>query len=162
MKYLLDTNICIFLKRGDDIIDRKIEEVSQKNCFVSEVTVAELKYGAEHSDRRDASMKKVNLLLARFEVIQITPSIDLYAIEQAKLKKIGKLLEKFDALIAATAVIHDLTLVTADLAFNRFQNLKIENWATHLSQKPPYLPQWKHQNPNSKPSTITSTPSLPT
>lgn len=44
--YLLDTNICIFLLRGKYDVDKKIDSVGLGNCAISEITVAELKYGA--------------------------------------------------------------------------------------------------------------------
>ena len=46
-KYLLDTNICIFLLRGKYNVNKKIDTVGLDNCYISEITVAELKYGAE-------------------------------------------------------------------------------------------------------------------
>lgn len=46
-KYLLDTNICIFLLRGKYNVDLKIDNVGLNNCCISEITIAELKYGAE-------------------------------------------------------------------------------------------------------------------
>lgn len=49
MKYLLDTNICIALLRGNRDIEHKIESVGYYNCFLSEITVAELIYGAYKS-----------------------------------------------------------------------------------------------------------------
>jgi tRNA(fMet)-specific endonuclease VapC len=138
MKYLLDTNICVYLKNGDHIIARKVGEVLSKNCFMSEVTLTELKFGAEYSPRREENMRKVDSLLAQFDVIPISHSIDVYAREQATLKKNGKMMEKFDALIAATAIVHNLILVTNDFAFSRIEKLKIENWASHLLAKPKF------------------------
>jgi tRNA(fMet)-specific endonuclease VapC len=44
-QYLLDTNICIYYIKGLYELDRKIETAGQRNCFISEITVAELKYG---------------------------------------------------------------------------------------------------------------------
>ena len=48
-KYLLDTNICIYFIKGLFDLNKKIIEVGQENCFISEMTVAELKYGVENS-----------------------------------------------------------------------------------------------------------------
>ena len=45
-KYLLDTNICVYFLRGKYSLDRKIRQVGWDNCYISEITVAELKYGA--------------------------------------------------------------------------------------------------------------------
>lgn len=47
MKYLLDTDMCIFFFQGKLNIKNKIEEVGLGNCYISEITIAELKYGAE-------------------------------------------------------------------------------------------------------------------
>lgn len=50
MQYLLDTNICIYLFKGKFNIDKKIEKVGIQNCAISEITYAELIYGAENSE----------------------------------------------------------------------------------------------------------------
>ncbi len=46
MKYLLDTDICIFFLKGKFNIYEKIKQVGVENCYISEITIAELKYGA--------------------------------------------------------------------------------------------------------------------
>ena len=48
-KYLLDTNICIYFLKGQYDLNKKIESVGEQNCFISEITIAELKYGIENS-----------------------------------------------------------------------------------------------------------------
>ena len=47
IKYLLDTNICVFLLRGKYHVDEVINKHGLANCAISEITLAELKYGAE-------------------------------------------------------------------------------------------------------------------
>jgi len=47
MKYLLDTNICIYFFKGLYHLDEKIENIGLQNCAISEITLAELFYGAE-------------------------------------------------------------------------------------------------------------------
>jgi len=49
MKYLLDTNICVHYLRGQFKLADKIQEVDLRNCAISEITLAELAYGAENS-----------------------------------------------------------------------------------------------------------------
>lgn len=49
---MLDTNLCIFLLRGKYNIDKNIDAVGIDNCYISEITVAELKYGAELGRRK--------------------------------------------------------------------------------------------------------------
>ena len=51
-KYLLDTNICVFYFRENKIVRNKIERIGIENCYVSEITIAELLYGAEKSQRQ--------------------------------------------------------------------------------------------------------------
>ena len=51
--YLLDTNICAFLLRGKYHVDQMMDRVGWNNCYISEITVLELKFGAELSKQRD-------------------------------------------------------------------------------------------------------------
>lgn len=55
MQYLLDTNICIFFLRGKLDFDKIIRQKGHQNCFISEITVFELKYGAENSENPNKS-----------------------------------------------------------------------------------------------------------
>jgi tRNA(fMet)-specific endonuclease VapC len=59
-KYLLDTNICIFFLKGKYDLNKQLKKVGLQNCCISEVTLAELKYGAECSERVIENMKMVN------------------------------------------------------------------------------------------------------
>jgi len=52
-KYLLDTNICIHFLGNEFSIKEKIDDSGLENCFVSEVTIAELKFGAENSQNKE-------------------------------------------------------------------------------------------------------------
>lgn len=51
-KYLLDTNVCVFLLRGKYNVDQKIDNVGWENCCISSITAAELKFGAELKEKR--------------------------------------------------------------------------------------------------------------
>jgi tRNA(fMet)-specific endonuclease VapC len=51
MKFLIDTNICIFYLKGKYDLQIKFQKIGIENCFISEITVAELKYGAEYSEK---------------------------------------------------------------------------------------------------------------
>ena len=65
MQYLLDTNICVFFLRGKLNLDEIIRDKDPKNCFVSEITVFELRYGAENSENPTKSHKAVGLIYKR-------------------------------------------------------------------------------------------------
>ena len=95
-KYLLDTNICIFFIKGLYALNEKIAEVGEENCFISEVTVAELKYGIENSPNKEKMRPIVEAFIPKFAIIPIFDSLDIYATEKAKLRKQGLLIDDFD------------------------------------------------------------------
>jgi len=129
-KYLLDTDISVFYLRGKYNINQKLKEiVGYDNCFISEITLAELKYGAELSENADKNLRAVNELANKIGVLPIFNSLDLYAREKARLRKIGSLIDDFDLLIGCSAIKNSLILVTNnENHFERIANIKIENW----------------------------------
>jgi tRNA(fMet)-specific endonuclease VapC len=128
-RFLLDTNICIYLTNGRFDIDKKIDSVEVDNCFVSEITIAELKFGVENSDYKEKNKKSIDALAKRFTIIPIFNSLDIYAKEKARLRKKGQQLDDFDLLIGATAISNNFVLVTRNVAdFSRMERIVIENW----------------------------------
>jgi tRNA(fMet)-specific endonuclease VapC len=128
-KYLLDTNICIYFLKGKFGLNDKIVAAGQENCFISEMTVAEMKYGVENSKTPEIMAPLVTAFLAKFVVIPIYASLDVYAKEKAKIRKKGLLIDDFDILIGATAITHGLIMVTNNTAhLSRLDNIMIENW----------------------------------
>jgi len=130
-KYLLDTNICIFYIKGQYELNKKIAEVGEQNCFISEMTVAELKYGVENSKTVEAMRTIVEAFIPKFAIIPIYNSLDIYAKEKAKLRKQGLLIDDFDILIGCTSIANGLTMVTNNVVhLNRLANIVIEDWTT--------------------------------
>jgi tRNA(fMet)-specific endonuclease VapC len=130
-KYLLDTNICIFYIKGQYELNKKIAEVGEENCFISEMTVAELKYGVENSKTIETMRKIVEAFIPNFVVIPIYNSLDIYAKEKAKLRRQGLLIDDFDILIGATSIANSLIMVTNNVAhLNRLDNIVVEDWTT--------------------------------
>lgn len=130
-KYLLDTNICIYFLKGQYDLHRKIENAGIGNCFVSEITVAELKYGVENSTQKAKNREILEKFLARFVVIPIFSALDIYAKEKARLKTTGMVLDDFDLLIGATAITNKLSIVTRNISdFNRLDGIQIEDWTS--------------------------------
>jgi tRNA(fMet)-specific endonuclease VapC len=132
MKYLLDTNICVFFLRGKLNLDQHVKEHGRENCFISEITVAELRYGAENSDNPVKSHAAVDSFLNGLSIIPIFGSIGLYAKEKVRLKRMGTPIhDEFDLMIGVTAIENKLTLITDNLKdFERLDGIKIENWFT--------------------------------
>lgn len=130
-KYLLDTNICIYFLKGLFELYHKIEQAGIENCFISEITVAELKFGAENSSNPTKNKETIDKFLNKFTILPIFTSLDIYAKEKTRLRKKGKPLDDFDLLIGATAVSNNLTLVTKNISdFNRLEIIKIEDWTS--------------------------------
>ncbi len=130
MQYLLDTNICVFFLRGKLNLNEIIKDKGKENCFVSEITVFELRYGAENSENPTKSHKAVDLFVNGITVIPIYSSIKKYANEKVRLRRIGKPMnDEFDLLIGVTAIENKLTLVTDnEKDFVNIEGIKIENW----------------------------------
>jgi len=130
MPFLLDTSICVFFLRGKINLDKIIKEVGLENCYISEITVAELRFGAENSENPNKSHKAVDSFLQGLTVIPIFGSIRKYAQEKVRLRKLGKPLnDEFDLLIGVTSIVNQLTLVTDNLKdFERLEGILLENW----------------------------------
>jgi tRNA(fMet)-specific endonuclease VapC len=128
-KYLLDTNICAYFLNGKFNLKEKIDDAGFENCFVSEITIAELKYGVEKSVHKDKNRKAIEEFKTKFEILPIFPALDIYAKEKSRLKTKGKILDDFDLLIGATAIFNDITLVTRNLSdFERLEGIMIDDW----------------------------------
>ncbi|HBA31614.1 type II toxin-antitoxin system VapC family toxin [Parabacteroides goldsteinii] len=131
-KYLLDTNICIFLLRGKYNVDKKIDTVGLDNCFISEITVAELKYGAELGRQNSLQHRIQNLdsFIKSINVLPITDAIDMFATEKARLRIAGTPMDdNFDLLIGCTALVYDMVMVTENLKdFQNINHIQLENW----------------------------------
>ena len=126
---MLDTNICIFFLKGQYELNKKIADLGEENCFISEITVAELKYGIENSKTIEAMRVIVEAFIPKFAIIPIYNSLNIYAKEKASLRKQGLLIDDFDILIGATAVANDMVMVTNNVAhFDRISDIVIEDW----------------------------------
>jgi tRNA(fMet)-specific endonuclease VapC len=131
-QYLLDTNICIYYIKGLHDLKSKFEKVGPENCFMSEITLAELKFGVAKSQVKKKNQKALENFLSGIQILPIFPALDIYAAEKAHLQKSGKIIDDFDLLIAATAVSFDLTMVTNNTShFNRLADIKLEDWTVN-------------------------------
>lgn len=131
MKYLLDTDTCIYLiKKKPPKVLRRFEEYSVGEIGISSISVAELQYGAQKSQHTEQNQKALQQFLAPL----ITVSFDeqaasVYGKIRAQLEKAGKPIGGMDTLIAAQAVSLEVTLVTNnEREFSRIPDLKLVNW----------------------------------
>ncbi len=107
----------------------KLESAGTDNCFISEITLAELKFGVENSQNKEKNLVALGNFLTGVIVIPIFPSLDVYAKVKARLRKAGQPIDDFDLLIGATAISNDLILITNNVShLGRMQGIKIEDW----------------------------------
>lgn len=129
IQYLLDTNICAYFLNGKFDLVETIERKGFEHCAVSEITIAELKYGAEKSLYKEKNRKVIELFQQQFNVLPIFSALDIYAKEKARLKIKGMMLDDFDLLIGSTAIFNNLIVVTKNKSdFERMEQIKIEDW----------------------------------
>ena len=128
-KYLIDTNIAIFYMKGKFDLDSKFDKATAENCFISEITLAELKFGVEKSEKPEKNKKALDNFLTGVQILPIFLSLDLYAKEKARLQKAGKPIDDFDLLIGVTSIIHKLIMITNNTNhFKRISGIKLEDW----------------------------------
>jgi tRNA(fMet)-specific endonuclease VapC len=134
MNFLLDTNICIYFLKGKFELVGKIEKIGIDSGFISEITIAELKFGIENSTFPGKNRAVVEDMIKRFKHLPIFNVLDVYAKEKARLKKEGKIVDDLDLFIGATAIANDMVLVTNnERHFERLNNIRIENWTNNNS-----------------------------
>lgn len=132
-KYLLDTNICIYFLNGMFNLKEQIRNRGFEHCAISEITIAELKYGIAKSSRSEENALALESFQSKIEIIPIFPALDVYASEKARLKTKGSMIDDFDLLIGSTAIFHNMVLVTKNTSdFDRLSGIVIEDWTVSL------------------------------
>ncbi|MBF0242372.1 MAG: type II toxin-antitoxin system VapC family toxin [Desulfamplus sp.] len=132
MKYLIDTNICIYImnKRPVSVINR-FKAVELGDIGVSSITVSELQYGVSKSKFIKKNKERLEEFLIPFEILPYdNKAAEVYGDIRYRLEQLGQPVGPMDLLIAAHAISKCLILVTNnEKEFIRIENLKIENWA---------------------------------
>lgn len=130
MRYLLDTNICIYIinERPAQVLQRLID-AGQASLALSTVTVAELAFGVEKSNRADSRPKLENFL-SKFPVLPWDQNAAwAYAKVRKNLEASGQRIGERDLLLASQALASDLIVVTNNTReFERVAGLQLENW----------------------------------
>jgi tRNA(fMet)-specific endonuclease VapC len=128
-RYLIDTDICIWFLRGLTHVRERFRAAGYANCTISEITLAELLFGAYRSADPEKNLRRLDVLLADIAVLPTSMAIDRFAREKARLFSLGTPVDDFDLLIGTTAVHHGLTLVTNNTKhFQRIQGIQLEDW----------------------------------
>ena len=131
MRYMLDTNICIYLiKRQPPQVLKRLEALTQGSAVMSVVTYAEMRAGLEMPNANRAQDERVlALLISRIPVLPFTETDAInFGVLRAAVRDRRR--DTMDRLIAAHAVSVGVTLVTNNEAdFKDYPGLVVENWA---------------------------------
>ncbi len=132
MKYLVDTNILIYLMNSKSLkLQKKFTRRSIEEFCVSSVTVAELIYGAKKSKNVEKKLNSVIKILSPLTIIDFTSKDAFeYGDIRTNLEIKGKVIGANDLLIAAQARQRNLIVLTANIKeYDRVEGLKVVNWS---------------------------------
>ena len=130
LRYLLDTNIVIYVLRQRPIEVLSTFNTNASRMAMSSITLAELMYGAEKSSRMSENLAAVEDFCSRLQVLPYgAKAAQHYGTIRAALEKIGQPIGVNDLHIAAHARSEGLVLVTNNMwEFTRVPGLELENW----------------------------------
>jgi predicted nucleic acid-binding protein len=128
--YLLDTDTVIYSLKGHEAVSGHLQRHLDDPIKISIITCMELYYGAHKSKQITGNLAKIRTLERSIEVKPVgQESAETYGMLKAQLEKKGSRLDDFDLIIAASALAHNLTLVTNNTDhFKRIDGLKLANW----------------------------------
>ena len=131
MKYLLDTNMCVFaLRNKPRAVSDRIQQHKPDDIVISTITVAELRVGADKSNRPEENHRQISDFLLTFDVLMFdSGAADAYGVIRADLERRGQPIGELDMLLAAHAVSQNLIFVTHNTSeFQRVKGLQLEDW----------------------------------
>jgi tRNA(fMet)-specific endonuclease VapC len=132
MKYLIDTNISIYIMNQHPAkVIQKFKQHEVGDIAVSTITISELQFGVSKSASPEKNQNRLDEFLTPLQILPYdSVAAAAYGEIRHQLEKKGQPIGPLDLLIAAHAIGHGLILITNnERAFNRIDDLKIENWA---------------------------------
>lgn len=133
LRYLLDTNICIYIaKQKPESVLHKFEQLSVGEVGMSTITYGELLFGAQKSHHPKKSLSIIEELTSLIPPLPLSTETGIYYGEvRSYLEKHGKPIGNNDLWIAAHALDLKLIIVTNNMKeFSKVPHLKVENWVT--------------------------------
>ena len=131
-RYLLDTNICIYIRQQrPEAVLRRFRKLRRGEAALSVITYGELIYGAAKSTQADLAHERLRELLDWLPALALPEAAgEVYGAIRYELASKGEMIGNNDLWIAAHAVASELTLVTNnEKEFRRVRGLKVQNWA---------------------------------
>lgn len=130
LQYMLDSDICIYLnKRHPSKLSERFNRLAEQIC-ISTITLAELYFGAEKSERRIENLEALDRFFGRLEILEFSrKAASHFAQLRVELQRAGTPIGPYDLLIGAHARAEGLILVTNnEREFRRLPGLRVENW----------------------------------
>jgi tRNA(fMet)-specific endonuclease VapC len=131
MRFLLDTNICIYIIKQKPLkVFDKFQTLTPSDVGVSSITVAELEYGAYKSQRQEQNRAALSQFLIPLEILPFDErATQTYGQIRAELERRGTVIGSMDMLIASQAISLGLSLVTNNVReLSQIPGLTLENW----------------------------------
>ena len=131
MRYLLDTNTCIYIiKRSPERLMLRFKRLRVGDVGVSAITVCELQFGVSNSSQPEKNQRALTEFLGPLEILDFPATASVvYGEIRTRLQRAGTPIGSYDLLLAAHALHRNLTLVTNNVReFSRVPDLRIENW----------------------------------
>ncbi len=131
VRYLLDTNICLYIaKHNPPAVRARFEQHAANELAMSVVTLGELRHGAEKSQAWEKALATLSRLEASIQVAPLTETAGQhYGQIRATLETSGTPIGNNDLWIAAHARAEGWILVTDnEREFKRVEGLQVENW----------------------------------
>ncbi len=132
MKYLLDTNICIYvIRKKTEHLIRRFTSQKVGDIGISAITVSELQYGIQRSSKPVQNQEALDRFLVPLTILDYDYAASVaYGRIRATLEAAGTPVGSLDTLIAAHALSQNLILVTNNVReFSRVEGLSIEDWS---------------------------------
>ena len=135
IRYLLDTNICIYLiKKHPPEVLARFQQIQLKQLHIPSITLFELYFGIEKNNSQQRNLAALENFIAPLTIVDFTLDAAKKAAKiRNDLQKQGTPIGAYDIQIAAMALSHNMTLLTNNVRenvreFERVKSLKLENW----------------------------------
>jgi tRNA(fMet)-specific endonuclease VapC len=131
VRLLLDTNTCIEILRGKQaVVLARYASCARSDIALSAIVRSELQAGALLSAKPDENRQVVESFCALYSCLPFDAlAADVHAQWHVRLRRTGQMIGANDLMIAATALVHGLTVITHNIhEFQRVTDLRIEDW----------------------------------
>lgn len=128
-RYLVDTDWIIHWLNGHPAIGRRLEALRPEGLALSVISLAELYEGVYYSRDPQGNERQLHDVLAGLTLLGVdVETCQIFGRERGRLRQRRTMIADFDLLIGATALRHELTLLTNNRSdFEVFDTLQIES-----------------------------------